>query len=30
MDGQEDPTVQHREVRVIGSLRCTTELNETL
>ena len=30
MDGQWDPTVQHREMCVIGSLCCTTELDETL
>ena len=30
MDGQWDPTVQHREICVIGSLCCTTELDETL
>ena len=30
MDGQWDPTVQHKELRVIGSLCCTTELTETL
>ena len=30
MDGQWDPTVQHREMCVIGSLSCTTELEETL
>ena len=30
MDGQWDPTVQHRELCVIGSLCCTTELEETL
>ena len=29
-DGQWDPTVQHREMCVIGSLFCTTELDETL
>ena len=29
MDGQWDPTVQHREMCVIGSLCCTTELDET-
>ena len=29
MDGEWDPTVQHRETCVIGSLCCTTEL-ETL
>ena len=30
MDGQCDPTVQHREMNVIGSLGCTTDLDETL
>ena len=30
MDGQWDPTAQHREMRVTRSLRCTTELDETL
>ena len=30
MDGQWDPTVQHREICVIRSLCCTTELDETL
>ena len=30
MDGQWNLTVQHREVYVIGSLCCTTELDETL
>lgn len=30
MDGQWDPTVQHREMCVLGSLCCTTELDETL
>ena len=30
MDGQWDSTVQHRELCVIGSLCCTTELDETL
>ena len=30
MDGQWDPTVQHREMCVIGSLSGTTELDETL
>ena len=30
MDGQWDPTVQHREMCVIGSLCCTTELDEAL
>ena len=30
MDGQWDLTVQHREMYVIGSLCCTTELVETL
>ena len=30
MDGQWDPTVQHREMCVTGSLCCTTELDETL
>ena len=29
IDGQWDPTVQHREICVIGSLSCKTEL-ETL
>ena len=29
MDGQWDLTVQHREMSVIGSLCCTTELDET-
>ena len=29
-DGQWDPTVQHREMCVIGSLCFTTELDETL
>ena len=29
-DGQWGPTVQHREMCVIGSLYCTTELEETL
>ena len=30
MDGQWDHTVQHIEMCVIGSLCCTTELDETL
>ena len=30
MDGQWDPTVQHREMCVTGSLCCTTELDETV
>ena len=30
MDWQWGPTVQHREICVIGSLCCTTELEETL
>ena len=30
MDGQWDPTVQHREISAIGSLCCTTEHDETL
>ena len=30
MDGQWDPTVQHRELCVIGSFCCTTELDKTL
>ena len=30
MDGQWDPTVQHRELCAIGSLCCTIELEETL
>ena len=30
MDGQWDPTAQHREMCVIGQLCCTTELDETL
>ena len=30
MDGQWGPTVQHREMRVIGSLCCATELEKTL
>ena len=30
MDGQCDPTVQHREMFVTGSLCCTTHLDETL
>ena len=30
VDGQWDPTVQHREMCVIGSLCCTTELDEIL
>ena len=30
MDGQWDPTVQHREMSVIGSLCCTTKFDETL
>ena len=30
MDGQWDPTVQHREMCEIGSLCCTTEHEETL
>ena len=29
-DGQWDPTAQHREMCVIGSLTCSTELDETL
>ena len=28
MDGQQDPNLQHREICVIGSLCCTTELIE--
>ena len=30
MDGQWDPTVQHRKLCMIGSLCCTRELEETL
>ena len=30
MDGQFGPTVQHRELCVIGSLCCTIEIKETL
>ena len=30
MDAQWGPTVQHRELYVIGSLGCTTETEETL
>ena len=30
MDGQQGPTVQNRELCVIGSLSCTTEIEETL
>ena len=30
VDGQWDPTVQHREMCMVGSLCCTTELDETL
>ena len=30
MDGQWGPTVQHRELRVTGSLCCTTDIEETL
>ena len=30
MDGQWGPTVQHRELCVIGSLCCTTETENTL
>ena len=30
MDGQWDPTVEHREMCVTGLLCCTTELDETL
>ena len=30
MDGQWDPTVQHRELCVSESLCCTTELEEAL
>ena len=30
MDGQKDPTVQHRETCAIGSLGCTVELDKTL
>ena len=30
MDGQCGPTVQHRELCVIGSLCCTTEIEKTL
>ena len=30
LDGQRDPTVEHREMCVIGPLCCTTELDETL
>ena len=30
MDGEWDPTAQHREMCVIGSLFCTTELDERL
>ena len=30
MGGQWDPTIRHREVCVIGSLCCTTELDKTL
>ena len=29
MDGQWDPTVQHKELCVTGSLSCTTELAKT-
>ena len=29
-DGHWDPAVQHMEMSVIGSLCCTTELDETL
>ena len=30
MDGQWGPTAQHRELCVIGSLCCATEIEETL
>ena len=30
MDGQWDPIIEHRQICVIGSLCCTTELYETL
>ena len=30
MDGQWGPTIQHRELCVIASLCCTTEIKETL
>ena len=30
MDGQGGPTIQHRELGVIGSLCCTTEIEATL
>ena len=30
MDGQWDPTVQHKELCVTGSFCCTTETEETL
>ena len=30
MDGQWDPTAQHKEMCEIGSLCCTTKLDETL
>ena len=30
MDGQWDPTAQHRKMCVVGSLCCTTELDKTL
>ena len=30
MDGQWGPAVQHRELCVIGSICCTTEIEETL
>ena len=30
IDGQLDPAVQYREMCVIGSLCCTTELDKTL
>ena len=30
MNGQWDPTIQHRGMCVIGSFHCTTELEQTL
>ena len=30
VEGQWDPTIQHKEMYVTGSLCCTTELDETL
>ena len=30
MDGQWDPTVQHKEIYLIGLLCCKTEFDETL